>query len=96
MNTLNVLEDNVPEARLMFLVLLWLYYLIGPFGVYLVVADVVLLRCSKNIASFECDLKSQWSGCYLLQIWLLLFVYVFVFAVDGVCLCMCYCFCSGR
>ena len=83
----------------MFLVLLWLYYLIGPFGVYLVVADVVivvLLRCFKNIASFECDLKSQWSGCYLLQIWLLLFVYVFVFAVDGVCLCMCYCFCSGR
>ena len=27
----------------MFLVLLWLYYLIGPFGVYLVVADVVVV-----------------------------------------------------
>ena len=74
------------EAPL-FLVLLWLYYLIGLF-LYFVVADnhivvcvvvrvgvLVLLGCSKNIACFECDLKCEFGCC---------------------CLFTCFCFCSGR
>ena len=69
------------EAPL-FLVLLWLYYLIGLF-LYFVVADnhivvcvvvrvgvLVLLGCSKNIACFECLVVAV---C----------LHVFVFAVVG-------------